>query len=217
MKTTLVLLGCALAANESFWKAGRVLKTNIRQLDGSWDLGFALDKHTIRSTYTGDNEFGHPTFDTLRTEVGEGLHQLKNRQDWDQVEPLAEELADSIFPKFRNVGLIIPMPPSTYRKRQPVFVLAEELGKLVKTPVFGGILKKKSQGIQLKNLKNKGEKLEALEGAFSVTDEIDGSDSWNALLIDDLFDTGASTEMACMALRQYAKISRIYVATLTWK
>lgn len=180
-------------------------------------MGFALDKHTIRSIPTGFNEFGHQTWDTLRTEVGEALYQLKYKKDWDQVEPLAKELAESVFPKFKNVGLIIPMPPSTYRKRQPVFELAVELGQLVETPVFDGILKKKSQGKQLKNLDNKAEKLEALDGVFSVIDEIEGTGPWNALLIDDLFDSGASIEMACLALRQYAKISKIYVATLTWK
>lgn len=193
------------------------MQTNLRLLDGNWNLGFALDKHIIRSTHTGHNESGHPTFDTLRTEVGEGLYQLKYRYDWAQVGPLAQELADSILPKFDNVGLIIPMPPSTYRKNQPVTVLANKLSQLVDVPVFDKILTKNANGQQLKNLNTKAEKLKALDGKFAVSDQIEGQGPYNALLVDDLFDTGASLEMACAALRYYAKISNIYVATLTWK
>jgi len=52
------------------------MKVNIRKLDGSWDLGYALHKHTLSSIYLGDNEYGHPQFDTTRSEPGEALYQL---------------------------------------------------------------------------------------------------------------------------------------------
>ncbi|MCX6591296.1 MAG: hypothetical protein NTZ56_07205 [Acidobacteria bacterium] len=68
----------------------------------------------------------------------------------------------------------------------------------------------------MKDIATKAEKLEAL-GAFSFQDLLEGEDSRNALLIDDLFDTGASLESACKALRGYQKINRLYVAALTWK
>ncbi|WP_454743956.1 hypothetical protein [Cupriavidus necator] len=53
------------------------MKTNLKQIFGNWDLGYALDKHTLRSTYIGDNEYGHPQFNTERSEPGEALFQLK--------------------------------------------------------------------------------------------------------------------------------------------
>ena len=33
------------------------------RVKGPWKKGYAFDIHTIESIYTGDNEFGHPTFD----------------------------------------------------------------------------------------------------------------------------------------------------------
>lgn len=41
----------------------------LKKIVGNWDLGFAMDKHTASSTYTGDSEYGRPTFDSVRTEV----------------------------------------------------------------------------------------------------------------------------------------------------
>lgn len=193
------------------------MKISIRQIFGNWDLGYALDKHVFLSTYIGDNEHGHPQFETTRSEVGEALFQLKYRNDWARIEPLAAELADSIYPKFENVGVLIPMSASNVRPRQPVTELTKSLGKIVKKPVFDNLLIKKSNSPQLKNITNKDDKLAALKDCFSVRDAIEDAGPWNALLVDDLFDTGASLETACAVLRGYPKIAKIYVAVLTWK
>jgi len=193
------------------------MKSSIRRIEGNWDLGYVLDKHVLSSTYLGENAQGHPQFDTTRSEVGEALFRLKYRSDWSQIDPLARELAVSIYPKFDTVEILIPMPPSNRRVKQPVTALAEALGRLVDRPVFEGLLIKRADGKQLKDLHSKLEKVEALEGSFSVQDQIEGNGPWNALLVDDLFDTGASLEEACAALRTYPKIRKIYVAALTWK
>ena len=189
---------------------------NLREIVGIWDLGYALDKHTLYSNYIGDNEHGHPMFDTKRTEVGEALYQLKYRHDSNQVQPLAEALAKVAKERFGNIGLVIPMPASTVRPRQPVFELAKAISHLLGVNSFEGILSKK-KGAALKNLSCKDEKLEALEGSFTLKDMIKGDGPWNALLVDDLFDTGASMEAACTLLKTYPKIAKIFVLTLTWK
>ena len=69
----------------------------------------------------------------------------------------------------------------------------------------------------LKNLGSKDEKVAALAGRFTIKDTITNEGCWNALVVDDLFDSGASMEAVCAALRTYKKINEIYVATLTWK
>jgi hypothetical protein len=51
-------------------------KFTPRRINGAWREGFALDLHTLSSEYVGDDEFGHPRFDTIRTEIGELLYQL---------------------------------------------------------------------------------------------------------------------------------------------
>lgn len=58
------------------------MKTNIQSIQGPWDLGYSLDKHTLNSVYTGDNEYGHPMFDTARSESGEVLYQLKYKNQY---------------------------------------------------------------------------------------------------------------------------------------
>lgn len=193
------------------------MKVSIKEVLGNWDLGYALDKHVLSSTYIGDNQYGHAEFDTKRSEVGESLYQLKYKGDWNQIEPLAGELARSVYPCFNQVGLLVPMPASNVRSKQPVTELTREFGKIVGIPVFDDILLKKANGPQLKDVKTKDEKLEVLKDCFIINDKIEGMGSRNALLVDDLFDTGASLEMACAALRKYSKIKNVYVATLTWK
>ncbi len=55
----------------------------------------------------------------------------------------------------------------------------------------------------LKNLAGKEAKVEALKDRFTIQDGIEPQGCWNALLVDDLFDTGASMEAACAKLRTY--------------
>lgn len=193
------------------------METNLKQLAGNWDLGYALDKHVVSSVMTGHNAYGYPTFDTERTAAGEALYQLKNKQAWPRAGSLAEELATAIFPRFDHVGLLIPMPASRPRPRQPVTFLTEVLGKLTTLPVFDNLLSKTVNGPQLKDLQTRAEKVAALDGSFSLDDGIIGQGPWNVLLIDDLYDSGASLEGACKVLRTYPKIAKIYVATVTWK
>lgn len=198
----------------------RKVKVLVKKLEGSWDAGFALHKHTLSSTYRGENEFGHPRFDTTRSEPGEALYRLKYRGDWNQVGPLAAELQQTLLPRFGKIGLIIPMPASTARARQPVEEIANELGRLTNTPVFNDIIVKAParQGTpQLKNLHTREEKDAALDGRFSINPSISNEGRWNALLLDDLFDTGATMEAVCRTLRTYKKIDRVYAASITWK
>ena len=193
------------------------MKNAVRKIEGNWDLGYVLDKHVLSSIYTGDNAQGHAQFDTLRSEVGEALFQLKYRHDWRQIPLLAAEMAANLYSRYKNVEILIPMPASNIRARQPVTELTEALGKIVKIPVFEDLLRKKRNGKQLKDLTSKAEKVAALKDSFSVNDQISGEGEWNALIVDDLYATGASMDAACAALRSYPKVRRIYVAALTWR
>ncbi len=189
----------------------------LKQIVGNWDLGFAMDKHTASSTYVGDNEYGHPTFDTVRTEVGEAVFLLKYRDRADQVEPLAECLFEYAAPIFPDVDLIIPMAASNVRAIQPVTAISEKLAEKMSLRSFNNLLLKVPGGQSLKNLSTKEEKQAAVEGAFYINDQVNGDGPYNVLIIDDLYHTGASMEAAVAALRGYNKINKIYVAALTWR
>lgn len=196
------------------------MEVQIRKIEGSWDAGYALHKHTLSSAYIGVDEWGHDRFDNTRSEPGEALYQLKYRSDWSQVEPLAAQIKETLLPLFGKIGLIIPMPASTVRAKQPVNELAYALGKLTDTPVFEEMIVKApapAGNPALKNLRTREEKDAALAGRITINKNIKNNGRWNALLLDDLFDTGATMDAVCQALRTYEKIDRIYAAAITWK
>jgi hypothetical protein len=58
-----------------------MVQINPKRIIGRWTEGFALDFHTLSSEYIGDDEYGHPQFDTKRSEIGELLYRLKYRED----------------------------------------------------------------------------------------------------------------------------------------
>lgn len=112
------------------------------------------------------------------------------------------------------------MPASTTRARQPVDELAAELGRITGIPVLNNVVVKAPapQGApQLKNLHSREEKDAALQGMFSINPCITNDGRWDALLLDDLFDTGATMDAVCKALRTYNKINRVYAAAISWK
>jgi predicted amidophosphoribosyltransferase len=171
----------------------------------------------LRSTYLGENEQGHPQFHNERTSAGEAVYQLKYKDKWDQAEALALAVAEQIVPRLGSIGLVIPMPPSKKRAQQPVYTVATELAKILGVTSFEKILIKNHTGKSLKDLQTREEKVIALAGKINLSDEINGHNKYNALVLDDLFDSGATMEAACAVLQTYAKIDKIFVVALTWK
>jgi predicted amidophosphoribosyltransferase len=195
------------------------MDVSIKKIVGNWNDGYALDKHIVSSKFLGNNQFGHPEFDTTRTEVGEAVYQLKYKSKWSNSEELAMAVLEHIIPKFPAIGLIVPMPASQIRTRQPVNEVANELAKLMELTAFDNIIVKSASesGKNLKDLNTKAEKVAELDGRFSINDGIKSEGKWNALLLDDLFDSGASMEAATATLLSYQKIKGVYAVALTWK
>lgn len=50
-------------------------------IPGRWREGYALDLHTESGTHVGDDEYGHPQFETKRSPAGELLFRIKYRLD----------------------------------------------------------------------------------------------------------------------------------------
>lgn len=192
------------------------MKVNVKEIGGNWAKGFALDKHILRSEFLGYNSSGYPEFNNTRSEAGEALFQLKYRDDQGQAKILAKQIVESIYPLLDKVGFIVPMPASKERAWQPVTEIALEVGKLTTLPVFQKILTKNPTGQSLKDLGSREERVKALEGKIQLGDEISAEGKWNVLLVDDRYDTGASVEAACAALKTYDKVNKIYVATVSW-
>ncbi len=155
----------------------------------------------LHSEFIGNDEFGHARFNNTRTEVGEAVYQLKYRQDWEQVDPLADAIVSNIVPKIVSklgkISLVIPVPPSTARARQPMYEVSRSVAKLLGVKSFENIVRQNPDKgtVALKNLSTKAEELNALKERLELNDEIKIKGRWNALVVDDLFDTGASLEV----------------------
>lgn len=196
------------------------MDVNLRELHGNWDKGFALHKHILSSVPVGHNQSGYMQFDNTRSEPGEALYQLKYKDDFNQVDPLAQAIRDHIAPVLGQFAMVIPMPATKQRARQPVHEITEKLSKLTDTFYANGLLLKHPPvpgSPEIKNLGSKEEKVAALAGRFYLNEAcITNNGKWGALLVDDKYDTGASLEAACSILRTYAKIGQIFVATCSW-
>jgi predicted amidophosphoribosyltransferase len=192
------------------------MEVNIREIKGNWDLGYSLDKHTLSSTLTGYNEQGYMAFDTVRSTAGEALFQLKYRSDFTQAAIIANQMYTSFSPYFSSAGLVVPMPPSKQRPRQPVIEIARKLARLMNRPCYENLLVKTAATPAMKDIASREEKVNTLISAFTVTDQLPAG-LYNVLVVDDLYDTGSSLEAATQVLRGYNKIQHIYVATVTRK
>jgi len=153
---------------------------------GRWREGFVLDYHVLSSMYVGDDEFGHPRFDTQRSEVGELLYRLKYQSDTSVVDELAETAADFVRAWDCSVEILAPVPPTrTSRAHQPVPLLASALGQRVNLPVVERAVAKTKETPQLKDVCDYNERLSLLAGVFTVgSEEVRGR---RLLLFDDLY------------------------------
>ncbi len=128
------------------------MEVNDKEITGVWTLGYSLDKHTTSSTPIGYNEFGHMQFDTVRPEAGEDLFQLKYRSDFSQVPLIAQQMKTSFGSVFSSVGLVMPMPPSKPRFKQPVVEIAKEYARLIGIPCYENLLVKTSDTPPMKDI-----------------------------------------------------------------
>jgi competence protein ComFC len=78
------------------------------RIPGRWREGFALDSHTVSSNYVGDDEYGHPMFDTKRSELGELLYRLKYSSDISVVDEIVDTAAEFLNSWRPDISLIVP-------------------------------------------------------------------------------------------------------------
>ena len=182
------------------------------KLIGKWRRGFAFDLHTIASTYLGPNEFGHAQFDNTRSEMGELVYQLKYKRDKSAIPKIIELL--KAITGIEKFDFIIPVPSSRARVFQPVDEIATALGKQCGVPVLIGFLTKASRREELKNITDSDEKEKLLKDAIKIAGDrkVKGK---NVLLVDDLYDSGATLNACCSILYEKAGVKGVYVLTMT--
>lgn len=191
------------------------MQVNIMKIADGWSDGLVLDWHVAHSEFLGHNQFGHPEYNTIRTEVGEALFQLKYRSDLTQIDALARTMADVIRLNFPTVAFIVPMPPSKVRSVQPLMFLVEKVAEFLDIPQFDNILLKNGTTPPMKDIGTREEKIQALMGCFQINNAITNDGKWDVLILDDLYSSGASLSAATKAMSTYDKVDNIYVAAFS--
>lgn len=183
------------------------------KLEGSWVSGFAYDLHSLESEYLGQDEQGNDRYNTIRSEMGELIYQLKYQHDFSVVDNIID-LIKSIK-NIQIMDIIVPIPPSNKnRGNQPVYAIATELGKCLNIPVDIDLLDKSNVSQELKNITNPEKRKDALRNSMNVTKACNLSGK-KVLLIDDLYRSGATLNVATELLYSKTNAEGVYVLTMT--
>jgi predicted amidophosphoribosyltransferase len=176
------------------------VKIDPMKLPGPWTDGYVLERqHTLTSEFLGHDSFGNPQFDTKRSELGELVFRLKNRNDKNTLDPIAETAVEFIKGWAPPFDLIVPVPPS--RKRlayQPVMEIAKAIGARLSKPVDMTAVNKIKDTPELKNVFDYQQRSKLLQGAFNV--ESDAVGGKRILLIGDLYRSGAAATVVAQDL-----------------
>ena len=195
-----------------------------REIHGNWRTGWALDFHTRSSTLLPDG-----TFDNERTECGDLVYKVKYRGDRTGIPLLSETAAKFVkeklvvdgIPVYSHLKAIVPIPPSdTTRDFQPVFEIAQEMGRVLSLRFDSNYLIKTKQTMPHKNLESNESRREQLSGAFGIQSQ---SKNYRCvLLFDDIYRSGETLTEATRVLHERGHIynnknrkSRVFVLTLT--
>ncbi len=190
-----------------------MVDTNPTKIPGRWSNGFALDVHTTSSELVGHDEYGHPQFESKRSELGELLYKLKFRRNRGVIPEIVEVAATFVESYLPKVDLIVPVPPSTPRKEQPVILLARALGERINIPVSEDCVWKARETPQLKNVFDFDERSRLLDGAFELESSAVGGKT--ILLFDDLYRSGATLNAVTSLLYDQGGAKDVLALTLT--
>jgi ATP-dependent DNA helicase RecQ len=197
-----VMLGSAAGGTpETDDIAAFLSRSHPMPLKGPWAAGWSLGFH---SRFAGA--------DWSRSLVGELVYRLKYQGDQAALTLLVEQ-ALALFrehPELADADAIVAVPPSKPREFDPVGAVAEAMGKQLGLPVWPALLKTR-QTKQQKEMQSLAQKHANVKGAFAVQGQVRGK---KLLVLDDLYDSGATLEEAARMLSQ-AGAARVCVLTLT--
>jgi ATP-dependent DNA helicase RecQ len=137
---------------------------------------------------------------------------LKYQNDLTTLSELLEHTATLLaaHPELAQVDAIIPVPPSTTRPNDPVSAFVGSLAKRFNLKVLPAVLKTRQTAPQ-KQFHTIAQKQANVAGAFTLQKPVR---NLCLLLVDDLFDSGATLKEITRLLHR-AGASSVYVLTLT--
>jgi len=182
------------------------------EIKGKWRKGFALDRHVVSSEFLGYNEAGHPQFDNKRSEIGELIYRLKYQNDQSAIDPLVEVAVAYLKEWNPGMNAVVPVTPSRERKVQPVVTIGAAIARKLDVEFGGDWISRTGKVPELKNVKH-DERVRLLQGAHTVEQKkVKGR---KVLLLDDLFQTGATMNAITETLLKQGEAAEVYALALT--
>ena len=174
------------------------------ELPGPWSIGLALGMHSD----------GGPD-SSARTEIGEVVAQFKYGGERHLVRRLAQALAHVLRPHLDDghIDVVTHVPTSRRNSYEPACELAIAVARALRLRALPRLLRPIRAVRPQKDLTTLWEKKQNVEGAFAVRRPslVRGN---AVLLVDDIYDSGATLAEAWRALRE-AGSEEIVVAALT--
>jgi competence protein ComFC len=183
------------------------------RIPGRWKEGYALDYHTISSEFVGHDEYGHPRFETRRSELGELLYRLKYSSDTSVIDEIGAVAVGFLQNWKPGAEIIVPVPSSRPRHVQPVAIVAAFIAKKLGLPIKPEAVVRTRDIQQLKDIFGYDARVKLLEGVHEVSSAaVEGR---KILLFDDLFRSSATMNSITEKLYTEGRAGDVFVLTLT--
>lgn len=182
------------------------------KIEGPWDAGVVIDKHTLSSEFIGNNQYDRPMYDTKRTEIGELVYQLKYQNNKTVLPHIVELVKESIT-DINLFDAIVPIPPSKQnRSHQPVYLISEAIGQKFNVPVVYALNKNSLE--EIKGVLDKAVRIDKLRKTVVFETEYDFKGK-AILIIDDLFDSGSTLSVATELIKDVGEARFVGVLAMT--
>jgi|HubBroStandDraft_6_1064221.scaffolds.fasta_scaffold14439_5 competence protein ComFC len=188
------------------------VKLSPVRIHGPWNDGYALDRHTISSTPTGDPY----RWDTKRTELGQLVYELKYGNNPGALQSIVETAEDFVrnhWEGLPELDCIVPAPPSvSARGLQPVVAIARALATRLGIGVCENAVAKIAVTPQMKNMSDWAQRRQTLREAIQKgAANVEGK---QILILDDLTESRSTLGRVTDVLRS-AGASEVYALALT--
>lgn len=177
-------------------------------VNGFWDEGYVLDKHTRFSSYIGEDDYGNPQFEITRTELGEALYQFKYQSNYAKLNDIMEFVIPFLrkWKALHSVDFVVPVPFSKNRIYHPANEIAKSISNYIRKP-YAEVLKK-TNTVEAKDLTDKSQ----IQGTIVLITKPNGPHK--ILLVDDLFASGATLN-ECAKVLKSGECNKIFVIAMT--
>ncbi|MBM3327082.1 MAG: ComF family protein [Calditrichaeota bacterium] len=180
----------------------------IKLAKGPWNDGFALDRYMKSSEFIGYDEYGNKQFDSHRTDLGELVYNLKYQNNLEVIPEIVEVYTTFIRSKTDWIfDLIIPIPSTKKATR----LIAKGLNEKLEIPIAIDAVQQVT-GVELAKNVELEDRRALVKRKYSVISEI--VRERNILLIDDLYDSGATMKYIGEMLVK-SGVKRLFALALT--